>query len=173
MKPETGFGNKIGLELPRHAGRGPVTGGLFRPECAGADTFVLKASDVTTSVDADGTVIFDHYRDVIADFSRAEGDKIDIGSMLLAIAGFNGTAQEAIDQGYLVLQEGPGRGGTQVNVFIDPNGFAPNPDAQGSGVYVAILAGTTLAEVGAEDFLVTSLGTNTQPVQQLAYMFAV
>jgi hypothetical protein len=58
-------------------------------------------------------------------------------------------------------------------VHIDPNGFAPNPYAQGSGVFVAILSGTTLAEVGAEDFLVTSLGTNTQPVNQVGYMFAV
>ena len=140
---------------------------------SGADRFVFKATDVTTSVDADGTTIYHHYRDVIGDFSREEGDKIDIGSMLLFIAGFNGSAQQAIDQGYLLLEEGPGHGGTQVNVRIDPNGFAPDPDAQGSGVFVAILSGTTLAEVGAEDFLVTSLGTNTQPVMQLDYMLMV
>jgi Ca2+-binding RTX toxin-like protein len=140
---------------------------------SGADTFVLKASDVMKTFNPDGTVKFEHDRDLIGDFSRAEGDKIDIGSMLLYIAGFNGTAQQAIDEGYLILEEGPGRGGTQVNVFIDPNGSAPDALLH-QRVYVAIVSGNTLATVGAEDFLVTSLGTNSQPVNEvgLAYMFA-
>jgi Ca2+-binding RTX toxin-like protein len=140
---------------------------------SGADRFIFKATDVTTSVNADGTVVYKHDRDVIHDFSREEGDTIDIGSMLLYVAGFNGTAQQAIDQGYLRLIEGPGRGGTQVSIFIDQNGFEPNLPNQGTGTYVAILSGTTLAEVGAEDFLVTSFGTNTQPVTQAGYFLAV
>ena len=61
----------------------------------GADRFVLKTADVTTRFAADGTTNFDHYRDAIGDFSREQGDKIDIGSVLLHIAGFNGTATQA------------------------------------------------------------------------------
>jgi Ca2+-binding RTX toxin-like protein len=161
-------------DLYGEAGRDVLYGGAgsdYLSGGSGADTFVFKATDVTTSLNPDGTIKFHHDRDVILDFSHDEGDKIDLGSMLLYIAGFNGTAQQAIDQGYLVLEEGPGRGGTQVNVFIDVNGAAPDEYGQ-PDVYIAILAGTTLADVGAEDFLVTSLGTNTQPVTQ-AYLFAV
>jgi len=155
------------------AGDDVLDGGLGGDDLwggAGADRFVFSNADVYLALNQQGggNLVKTFDRDFIFDFNAVEGDKIDLTSLLLNITGYVGSsAQQAMDLGYLSLVEGPGRGGTQVAIYLDRNGSDPDVYGDGGDVLVGVVAGTTLAELGADDFIVTGLSTNLTPVQFL------
>jgi Ca2+-binding RTX toxin-like protein len=111
----------------------------------GADTFVFSAQDAFPLGDPasqrDLPLGFD--RDTILDFNRAEGDRIDLDGLLLALTEFSGgTPQQAMDQGYLYVVEHAGSiGGPLSTAYFDRDG-GEHAGPGGGDIAVALVHAT-------------------------------
>jgi Ca2+-binding RTX toxin-like protein len=167
------FGDAGSDDLSGGAGSDSLAGGTGADALSGgsgADIFRFSAADVVrrgTRLDFHETVDMDS----IGDFTGAEGDRIDLGSLLDAVTDFSGTtAAAAISQGYLHFLQS----GADTIVYLDRNGSGS--DLPGSGdIAVVRLAGVSAADLGAENFLVgaSTLPTgNTGPLVSATLFFS-
>jgi Ca2+-binding RTX toxin-like protein len=136
------------------SGRGndTVSGG------AGADTFEYRTSDLTTLTWPNGSIQV-HQVDTITDFSAAEGDRIDLRSLLDWKSNFAGTtAAQAVAQGYIYWEQHGASNDPAVytTVYLDRNGgwHSLLDRAVGNEFSIAHLEGVTASQLNASLFLV-------------------
>lgn len=118
----------------------------------GADRFVFSAADMVMSQVA-GIAVETYEKDVIGDFNAAEGDTIDVSSLLDNETSFAGsTAAEAFAQGYIYLVQSEDK----TTVYIDRNGGGHSLAAKLTGGEFAIveLSNVSAAELSPNSFIV-------------------
>jgi Ca2+-binding RTX toxin-like protein len=125
---------------------------------AGADVFEYRTSDLTTYSWPTGSIQV-HAVDTITDFSAAEGDRIDLRSLIDGKTNFLGTtAAEAIAQGYIYWEQHGASTDPDVytTVYLDRNGGTHSllARAVGSEMAIAQLEGVTASQLNASLFLV-------------------
>jgi Ca2+-binding RTX toxin-like protein len=125
---------------------------------AGADVFEYRMSDLTTLTWPGGSLQI-HLVDTITDFSAAEGDRIDLGSLLDGKTNFAGTtAAQAVAQGYIYwVQHGASSDpGVYTTVHLDHNGGGHSllDRAVGNEPAIAHLEGVTASQLDASLFIV-------------------
>ncbi len=111
------------------------------------------------------------------DFNPAEGDTIDLGALLLKFTDFaGGSVQDAMDQGFLYVQDNGAPGYPSCTVYIDRNGDAPDNFVPGGDIAVVGLSGVNAADITADCFLMNTLSNGTNHFQaalQTQYFMAV
>lgn len=125
---------------------------------AGADTFVYGSYDLTTLTWPGGSLQV-HLVDTIEDFSAAEGDKIDLRSLIDSKTSFAGTtAAQAVAQGYIYWEQHGASNDPDVytTVYVDRNGGSHSllDRAVGNELAIAHLEGVTASQLNASLFIV-------------------
>jgi Ca2+-binding RTX toxin-like protein len=124
----------------------------------GADTFVYNAFDLTTLTWPTGSLQV-HLVDTIEDFSAAEGDRIDLSSLIDGKTNFAGTtAAQAVAQGYIYWEQHGASNDPNVytTVYVDRNGgwHSLLDRAVSNEFAIAHLEGVTASQLNASLFIV-------------------
>jgi Ca2+-binding RTX toxin-like protein len=132
----------------------------------GADRFLMSVADIETIDLLQPVGLVQSVQcDIISDFNAAEGDKLDLDGLLLALTDFAGsTVQQAMDQGYLYVLDTGNAAYPSCTVCLDRNGNAPDNLVKGGDIAVFALA-SSAAEITTDCFVMNSLSSGAMHLQ--------